>query len=181
MPIQYAKIRANAIVFDKTSAPALPNALFTDLNGDLQNTDNANIPIKISNPFVKKMKNVTGSTIAINTPIAKLPDGSIAPADADGVGTQEVIGVAIEAILDTNFGLVHLIGPNVAGVLTSLGFAPGDEVYLSDTAGYTNTPATLDAETESVVKLGVADCASNIMSAVATDLIFAAEVITQPG
>jgi hypothetical protein len=76
--------------------------------------------------------------------------------------------------------IVQLVGQNVAGALTtSSGFAPGDELYLNEGGGYTNDPGTFTGENDSIIKIGIADCAEGAASETVTDLILFPQVIAR--
>lgn len=135
-----------------------------------------------SNLLSKQMQNLSGVTIPAGVPIAKMPNGSIARADSDGAGgLQNFIGISGASIADATQGAVILVGANLAGVITGLGFAPGQDIYLSESGGYTNTPATAFSNNDdSIIKIGVADCAAGAASSTATDLIMFPTVEVRP-
>jgi len=132
--------------------------------------------------LTKLMESGHTGTIAAGVPIAKLSNGKIIPADSDGVGgAQQLIGITQEQILLGGVGSVYLFGQNVAGVITGLGFAVGEEVYLAETAGtYTNDPNSFTGDNDSIIKIGIADCAAGSASGTATDLILFPDVILRP-
>jgi len=187
MPIPW---KTTAIIFTPAPAGSLPaNSLYVDsVTNDLSSKDSGGAPGGVGGGggggtdtiMTKVMQNLSGLTIPINSPVAKKPNGSIILADADAVASMKVIGVALTAIADNAQAGVSLIGANAAGVLTGLGYAPGDDVYLSKTGGYTNNVNTFNPLTDVIVRLGYADCAAGAASATATDLIMFAEVLSSP-
>lgn len=152
-------------------------------NGDVvQITSNGLVAGTAGAPaFEKLMINNTGAPIAMNKPVSIKPDGSIVLADSDAVDTQEAIGITLEAINDATAGRVALFGRNIAGALTGLGFAPGDSIFMDETAGaYTNSTAGFTGDNDSIVRIGVAAAANGITSVNATDLIMMREVLIRP-
>lgn len=129
--------------------------------------------------FIKFMQNKTGTAIPGKTPVAKLPDGSIIPSDANGTSNnQAVMAITVNEIAPNAIGMVFLIAPNMAGAIAGLGFTPADKVFLSDVGGYTNDPGSLTSGgPDSIIRIGYADCASGAASSVATDLILFGEVM----
>jgi len=148
----------------------------------VQNTND----ITISNTagaalFTKTMQNLSGATIPAGYPVSKKPDGSIIASDSDGPGgLQNYIGISLAIILNGAQGVVIVVGPNIAGAITGLGFAPGDEVLIAENGGYTNDPNSFTDANDSIIKVGVADCASGAASPTATDIIMFSEVIIRP-
>lgn len=129
---------------------------------------------------VKSMRNDSGVTIPANKPVSKKSDGSIIVADSDSPFGQHPIGFTTSAISDGQFGDVFLLGNNISGLMTGLGFAPGDEIYLSENAGFTNDPNSFTNNDDSLIRLGIADCADGVVSGSATDLITMPNIIYRP-
>lgn len=84
--------------------------------------------------------------IALNNTGADIPNGklvyvsgaqgnrvTIALADADGLGTDGVIGMTTQAILNNQSGMVTLVG--LVRDVDTLAYAPGTALYLSTTPG----------------------------------------------
>jgi len=114
-------------------------------------------------------------------PVALKSDGTIVLADADGLNTQVLIGFTLESIDVGNKGKVLLTATNAPGVLIGLGFAPNETILLSKTPGVlTNDFNSFDINTDTIMKVGIADCANDTQSSVATDLIMMTEVLSQP-
>lgn len=178
-------LKISGVVFDPVPAAGLPNnALGIDSTGGDALTlkqSGGTEPISsggsATSPLLKVMQNLSGSTILQGKPVAKKADGSIIQGDSDGVGTQVIIGVAMENIADSATGVVALVGPNVVGAITGLGFAPGAAIYISETGGYTDSLASFTGDNDTVVRIGYADCAEGNASATATDLVMFAEVV----
>lgn len=178
--------KANFIVLTPSLPSAIPNgAVFIDsTNADamsVKGTGGAVSPIGStgSNIFIKQMQ--AAGVIATNMPVSKRPDGKIEQADSDAATGQEVVGFALAAAAG-NGSLINVlcVGANIAGALTGLGFTPGQEVYLSENSGYTNDPNSFTGNNDSIIRLGVADCAAGAASTVVTDLIVFTEVIVRP-
>lgn len=185
----YAAIRSSSSTMEPaTPASAAVGSIFIDsTNSNALSFKNISGVVSVigatssENVLIKTKKNLTGSAIPSKTPVALMPDGSIAPADSDGTNIQVVIGIALENIDSGAFGTVMLNGPNAVGAVSGLGFTPGDAIMLSATPGIlTNTQVGMDPITQTIMKVGVADCASGVCSGVATDLIMEAEVISRP-
>ena len=122
-----------------------------------------------------------GAPIAINKPVSKRADGKIVVADADGPGAQKVVGFALAAAVNVNDLIPILpLGAIITGAIAGLGFAPGDTVYISETAGYTNDPNAINPATDSLIQIGVADCAAGAASTTAVDLIVITKVVLEP-
>jgi hypothetical protein len=131
--------------------------------------------------FVKEMENGSGVTIPALTPISKLSDGTIVAGDSDSANGQNFIGFTLVEIADGARGNCLLSGPNVEGAVSGLGFAPGDEIFLYETTGQlTNNPDSFTGNDDSIIKLGIADCAGGVASSTANDLILHTEVIIRP-
>lgn len=130
--------------------------------------------------FVKAM--VIGSAISKHQTVAKRADGKAVAADADDASAQAFIGYAQnDGINDGDQINVLLIGPNVEGAVSGLGFTPGDIVYLSQNAGgYIKDLGQLTDNNDVVIKVGIADCGAGVASAVATDLISFVEKLIDP-
>lgn len=131
--------------------------------------------------LTKIMENGYTGTIVANTPVSKVSDGTIVPADSDSVNGQQMIGIAKENILLGGTGEVYLFGQNIPGAISGLGFSVGDEVYLSETQGqFTNDPNSFTGDDDSIIKVGIADCSAGNASSTASDLIMFPEVILRP-
>ena len=114
-------------------------------------------------------------------PVALKSNGSIVLADADGLNTEVLIGFTLEPIAVGGKGKVLLTATNAPNVLSGLGFAPNETILLSKTAGVlTNDFNSFDINTDTIMKVGIADCANDTQSSVATDLIMMTEVLSQP-
>lgn len=187
----YAKLRTEGVVLQPIAAAnAVNGELYRDVaNADTltdKSTGGGDTPIGASSSdaiMIKLKQNTSAANIAVNTPVALMPDGGIIKADSDGISAQIIIGVVLDAMLIGEQGRVALIGPNAAGVLTGLGFAPGDAIYLNQDGtnrGFTNNPADLTGANDSLIIIGYADCAAGVASVTANDLIMFAEVIARP-
>lgn len=129
---------------------------------------------------VKVMESGHPSTMVAGTPVAKAADGLLYAADSDGASGKKYIGILLETIDFGESGRVMLTGQNLPGVLTSLGFAPGDDIFIGETAGtYTNNPGAFSGLNDDWVRIGIADCAEGAVSALATDLIMFSDVVAR--
>jgi hypothetical protein len=134
-----------------------------------------------TNLLVKIMENDDLiNPIAAYKPVSKLSSGKIVQADSDAAQGQKYIGITMASIPAGGSGAVLLPGPNLENAVATLGFAPGDEVYLSETGGYTNAPGSFAGDNDSIIKVGIADCAGGSASATATDLVMITEVLIRP-
>lgn len=131
--------------------------------------------------LIKQMQSGHGSTIPAGKPVSKLANGKIVPADSDDALGQKYVGITKDSITANGTGDVYLTGNNIPGAVSGLGFTPGDEVFLSETSGaFTNNPNSFTNNDDSIIKLGIADCAAGTASSTATDLIMFTEVIARP-
>lgn len=183
-----AQIKTTAVVLDPISSASAPaNSLYSDSGnaGVFTNKSQGGTPTAVgagsaSDSFAKLAKNTTGSTIALGTAVSKASDGSIVPADSDAAQGQQVYGITSAAILNNAFGVVYLVGRNVPGILTGLGFTAGQDIYISQTAGFTADPNSFTGNDDTVTLIGIADCADNAISSTATDLVMCRQRLVSP-
>jgi|GEM_PF-2937471 len=127
---------------------------------------------------------VAGGAIAAKVPVAKRSDGKVVAADTDDVTARNFVGYSLSAVAGDGDPLdILLAGPNLAGALTGLGFAPGDLVYMSETAGgYLKETdiAGMTGNDDVIRVIGIADCAAGVASATATDLVAITQTIAYP-
>ena len=130
-----------------------------------------------ANPFLKTMQ--SDAAFAIYMPLVKQPNGRVVKADSNNTNAESFCGYAMTASTGVGQAVsVMTAGPNVIGALVGLGFAPGDLIYINENGGYTNDPSTFTGGNDTLVKLGIADCAGGgVASPVASDLIAAYEFI----
>lgn len=180
-------IKCSGIVFDPVQPGVLPtNAIYADsVTQALSSKGGTGVSAPIgpastssSSVMSKIMHNLSGFPIPKNTPVAKEADGSIAPADAAVNANKTVIGTTQELILNNAQGSVALVGQNVPGALTGLGFTPGDSVYLAVGGGYTTDVSTLMTTADTITRMGYADCAGGVASTTVVDLILFPEVVS---
>ena len=178
-------VKANFVVLVPTVSGSVPNgALFLDsANGNASTIKNTNGTTTVINSsaaatsLVTKLMQAAG-IYAINTPVSKRSDGQIEIADANAANGKDLIGVTLQASLAVGDIIsVLLVGANLTDAISGLGFSVGDEIYVSDSGGYTNDPSTLSGS-ESIIKIGVADCSTGGATAVATDLILFPDVVS---
>lgn len=141
-----------------------------------------NLVLAASSSFTTKLKfNGSLAPISAHMPVALKSDGTVVLADADGLGTQMLIGFALDLIPVGGRGRVLISNPNAAGVLTGSGFTPGETIMLSKTPGVlTNDLGIFNPATDTILKVGIADCADGIQSSIATDLIMSLEILSSP-
>lgn len=175
----YARFRGTSLVLPETyPAPNPLGSIYVDgtnLNAlTFRTLSGVDLPIfsgtlTTAEVLHKRKLNNTLSTISVDKTVAVKSDGTICLADSDDPDAVVVIGVTKEAILAGEYGLVQLIGPNALNVLDGLGFAVGDTIYLG------NTPGALTNDVGSVIGavkvVGIADCATDVASGIATDLV----------
>jgi len=177
----YAKMKGAALVLPTSYPAANPlGSIYTDDTNSnaLTFRDYANVDIPIiggtltsSEIFTKRKLNGTGSLIPTNTTVALKTDGTICLAESDVASATNAIGVTLEPIAPSAYGAIRLIGSSAPNVVSGMGFSTGDTVYLGSTAGgLTNN---LGSVVGTVRVVGIADCATDIQSSVATDLILA--------
>lgn len=183
-----AGVRAPYVFLDPVAPAGVPNgALFLDstngntptVKGTGGNVDPIS-PVATSNILIKQMQ--AAGAIALNRPVSKRADGKIEFADSDSISGQNVVGFAQQvATADGDLINVLCVGANIVGAITGLGFTPGQEIYLSeDGLGYSNDPGSFTGNNDSIIKVGIADCAAGTASATASDLILFPEVVARP-
>lgn len=182
----YAKLRTDAVVLNPVASVTENNSLYSDSgNGNsFTNKTDAGTPAPIgseSSSLRKQMQSGQAAVIPAGVPIAKLPNGKIVAADSDDANGQQICGISVDAFPGINvLGIVQLLGPNVPGVLTGLGFVPGEEIFLGESGGYTNDPGAFTGGNDSIIRIGLADCAPGAASATVVDLILFPEVVARP-
>lgn len=186
----YGKIRTTAVIMEPITPGSAPaGSIFNDStnSGAFTNKTTGGVinPVGATSSadyLVKYKRNTTGATIPAYKRVALKTDSTIVLADSDNSVAMLDIGMSLDAIDHNAFGRVLLNGANAPGALTSLGFATGDHIYLSKTPGaLTNSTSGFDPNTDTIMRVGIADCATGIASAVATDLIMTVEVYSSPG
>lgn len=180
--VTYGKIRTSALILEPVTSQTAPNTLWWNSTLDSLNSNSTSgtpTPV-VSVDMIKRMQ--CFAPIAKYKPVSKRSDGKIMTAESDAVGTQQFIGIAADNFVSANdLGNILLVGQNVAGALTGLGFVPGDEIYIGETTGgYVNDISGFTGNDDSLIKVGIADCAAGTASGTATDLILFAEVIARP-
>lgn len=132
-----------------------------------------------SSLFVKQM--IAGEAFLANRPLSKRADGKVVAADSDSATGQQIIAHSLQASGGDNAPVnVLCVGANLAGALTGLGFSPGDEIFLGENGEYTNDISTFSNNDDSIIKVGIADCAAGEANVAATDLVVFTEVIARP-
>lgn len=187
--VEYAKIRTPAVVcepIDPAQAPV--GSIFLDINNaDALTTKTTGGSDQVlneasTNLIVKNKRNLSGIEIGANKKVSLKPDGSIALADNDDADAMLGIGFTLQAIANGAYGNVLLIGSNVAGAIAGRGFSSGDRIYLSNQPGeLTNDLNSFNPLTDTIYRVGIADCAPATQSEEATDIIMMAEIISTPG
>lgn len=123
----------------------------------------------------KAMVNGHSASVPAGTLVAKILSGAFVPAKS--IVSATPVGITKSASAVGEICEVFLIGQNVAGALVGLGFAVADAVYLSENGGYTNNANSLTNPNDTVVRVGIADCASGVANSAATDLIMLPEIM----
>lgn len=186
----YGKFKTTHLVLEPTPASTAPvGSLFNDSsnsNALTNRTTGGSIsPIGSTSSadiLIKMKKNMTGSAIPAARRVALRSDGTIALADSDNLTANLDIGMSLDEIADEGFGRVLLNGANAAGAISGLGFLAGQNVYLSKTPGMlTNSTTGFNPSTDTIMRVGIADCAAGVASSAATDLIMTIEVYSSPG
>lgn len=181
-----ARFRTEAVVFDPIAGGDAPNnSIYSDSNNanafsSKSSAGVENPVVAASDAFIKRAQNTTGVSITALKAVSKSTDGSIVLADSDSAQGQRVYGVALETIANNAYGRIGLVGRNVPGALTGLGFSVGDSIFISQTAGFTNDPNTFTDDNDTITFIGIADCADNTTSAIATDLVMIRQEILAP-
>lgn len=183
----YAKFKASAVVFEPQAPGTVPSgSLYMDSSSSnaltTKTTGGSDVPIGATSStdiFVKTKQNRSPVDIPANARVALRNDGSIVLADSDDPAARQSIGIALELIVSMSTGKVLLDGPNVIGAVESLGFTPGQDVFMDKIPGqYTNNVSMFNPVTDTITKVGIADTASGIVSGTATDLIMTTEVVS---
>jgi hypothetical protein len=177
---QYAKIVTDAVIFNPIATIADPNSLYVDTTIGSKLTSEAPTAFGNTELLIKEMQ--AAEPIRAGRQVSKRADGKIVEAESDGTNRQQPIGMATIAFLNIDdLGNVLLPAPNAAGVLTGLGFTPGREIYIGETTGgYVDDITPFVGNDDSLIKVGVADCAAGVASGIATDLIMITQVIARP-
>ena len=185
-------VRSDFVVLRPVNPADAPNSsIFMDSTNanqmSMKSTSGIVIPIgevSSTNIFIKAKK--SGGIFPLNSPLCLKSDGKVYLADADNANSQQIIGHALTESIATNQDVnVLLVGANLTGALTGLGFVTGQDIFMSETAAesgsiFTNDVSTFSGNNDSVIKVGVADCESGAASATAKDLIVLTDVVLTP-
>ena len=186
--VVYAKIRTPAVVCEPINPIDAPvgsiyldasnaDALSTKTTGGSEQT----LSEASTNLIVKNKRNLSGAEIGANKKVSLKSDGSIVLADNDDGDAMLGIGFTMEAIANEAYGNILLIGSNVAGAIAGKGFSTGDRIYLSNQPGeLTNDLGSFNPVTDTIYRVGIADCAAATQTSEATDIILMAEIISTP-
>lgn len=156
----------------------IPEAFFKNGNGHVIQLTSGGELIGGAAFFEKSFANGAGTPLIVNTLVSLATDGSIVPADSDAVQGQRPIGFLKAVTSFPGNGKVVMFGRNLAGVLAGLGFAPGDDVFMSEVGGQlTNDANTFTNADDTIIRLGMACMAENATGSLATDLILMREVL----
>jgi hypothetical protein len=186
--VEYAKIRCPSLKMDPIAPGEAPlGSIYLDANNadalSTKTTGGSQVVLNeaAQSIMIKRKRNMTGAQIGANKQISLKSNGSIILSDNDNPDAMRAIGFTLEAIEDGAYGNVLLIGSNVAGAVAGMGFNSGDRVYLSNQPGeLTNDIDSFNPVTDTIYRVGIADCASETQSETATDLIMMAEIISTP-
>lgn len=170
-PTNPLNVPSGSVFIDETNANAMSLKDTTGSVGQITSTTAANL-------FIKQMQ-ATG-IIVKHRPVSKMASGLVIAADSDLAGGQQVIGFALDNANDGDLFNVLCTGPNLIDALTGLGYTPGQDIFLSeDGLGFTNDPNSFTGDNDSIIRVGIADCAAGTASSTATDLIAFAQVIVR--
>ena len=182
---ELASIKAKFLELEPTAPADAPiNTVFADsTNGNKLSTKTSGgvtTPIDgttSSDLFIKNV--IAGEIIQINTPVSVDPTtGKYVSAESDRANAQNVEGYTLQPAVGVDASInILLVGPNLSGFLTGLGFAPGDEIFLGEAGGFTNDVSTFSDNNDTVMKLGIAAPEAGLASTEAKDLIMQTEVI----
>jgi len=128
--------------------------------------------------IVKAKTNGDAVTLTAGKPASLYADGKLYKADSDSAQGQRSVGILLDTIAPAAQGHILLFGYNLPGVLTGLGFSPGDEVYISETGTYVNNSSGFTGGDDTIARIGWADCADATASGTATDLIMNYQTIS---
>jgi hypothetical protein len=122
---------------------------------------------------LKAKENGDAAPLVAGKVVALGGDGKIYHAESDVSLGQKQIGIVLSTAAPGASAPVLLFGYNVPGVLTGLGFTPGDEVFVSEVGTYVNANATFLAGDNVIARVGWADSAAGVNgdSVEGTDLI----------
>jgi len=187
--IKAEAIRQTAVASDPTVASGdglffsklvggVPEAFYKNGSGQVVQLTAGGELIGGAANFEKNFINGDAITITINKLVSVTTDGKAVLADSDVAEASRPIGFMKAATAAAATGKVILFGRNLPGVLSGLGFAPGDDIFMSETAGVlTNNPGDFTGSDDNIIRIGVATCADGATAALATDLIMMREVI----
>lgn len=182
-----AAVKVPYMVLDPVTPSAVPNgSIFLDsTNGNALSQKNAAGTVGVlassastTNPFIKQM--VAGEAFAANKPLAKRADGKVVLADSQDSGRTVLIGYSMGAALALNSVVnVLCVGSNIAGIISGMGFTPGQIIYVGETpGGFTNNVASFTGNNDVYMKVGIADSPAGVAQSAATDLIALTEFVS---
>lgn len=122
--------------------------------------------------------NNTGSTLSQFTVVAWSNGGSMIPASAVGLATDELAGVLLTSVANGQYGLAMHSG-KLPGAVASLGAFPGQAVFLDEVPGKMTLDTSGFQPTSAIIRIGFAEPADNTPGS-AVDLTLSIEVISQP-
>ena len=173
MPIQTTQI----ILIPEVASKVAPGAQFLDKdNGNALSIKSLGGIVTVlaggqQDPTKKQMQ--SAGIFSYGSPIGKMADGRVILCSSDQVNRKNFIGYALQA--STYVGQpvnVFLVGPNIAGILTGLNFAPGDHIMIGENGEYVNNTNSFTGSNDDYITVGIADCPGGpVASVAATDLI----------
>lgn len=173
---------------DPVDASPIPNSdIAHDLGSAARRFREAHIESLFANNLIfqsnigalKRIKVLKSTTVAgaAGQPVAKAATGQVVLAGSDAVPGKRYTGIALEAWIAGGSVKTLLPGLNIPGILTGQGFTTGDEIYVGETPGtFTNNPGAFTGLNDDTIKVGVADCAEDTVSGIATDLILFSDI-----
>lgn len=177
---------------DPMDSSAVPNVdAAHDVGTSSRRIREANVKTLYANTMVerspigdlKRLKSMVSghpSQMLKGIPIAKGTDGKMYPADSDASPGKKYCGILLEDVEFGNSAIVLLPGINVPNILTGLGFQPGQDIFLNETAGtYIADTTTLTNFDDDLIRVGIADCSEGVAATMATDLIMVTDVVAR--
>lgn len=180
-----AGFKGKFLQLDPIDGSLVPNgAIYLDINNGSKLTQKSvsGVPGEIGtsgggNPLQKSM--IADESFAPGKPLAKKTNGRVVLYDSDDLTRNVFIGFSTQAALAPGAAvIVTCIGQNIAGLLTGLGFAPGDTVYAGENPGTLVKYTDFTNSNDTITQVGIADAAGGVTGVNATDLIFFPQVIT---
>lgn len=168
-PVQSSEVPNGAIFIDVDNGNKLSSKSFSGVPGEISAGAGGN-------PLYKSM--VAGETFAASKPLAKTANGQVVMYDSDDPNRNIFIGFSTQPALAVNSSVIVVcVGQSISGILTGLGFVPGEVVYAGEVPGTMAKFGDLTLGNDTITQLGIADTAAGVTGINATDLIFFPQII----